>query len=42
MSLTGEEIHDEAFLDNARKVLIKARKEWDRADHSGADRFADS
>ena len=42
MSLIGEEIHDEAFLDNARKVLIKARKEWDRADHSGADRFGDS
>ena len=40
-SLTGEEIDEDAFLENARQVLIKARKEWDRADHSGADRFAD-
>ena len=41
MSLTGEQIPEEKFLDNARKVLIKARKEWDRVDHSGADRFGD-
>ena len=40
-ALNGEPITEEAFLDNARKVLYKARKEWDRADHSGADRFAD-
>lgn len=40
-SLTGEKIDEDAFLENARQVLIKARKEWDRADHSGADRFGD-
>lgn len=40
-SLTGETIDEDAFLENARQVLIKARKEWDRADHSGADRFGD-
>ena len=41
-SLTGEEIDEDTFLENARQVLIKARKEWDRADHSGADRFGDA
>ena len=40
-ALSGEPITEEAFLDNARKVLYKARQEWDRADHSGADRFGD-
>ena len=41
-ALTGEPIMEEAFLDNARKVLIKARREWHRADFSGADRFDDT
>ena len=40
-SLTGEKIDEDAFLENARQVLIKARKEWDRADHNGADRFSE-
>ena len=38
-ALSGEPITEEAFLHNARLVLDKARKEWDRADHSGAERF---
>ena len=41
-ALTGEPIMEEAFLDNARKVLIKARREWNRVDFSGADRFDDT
>ena len=40
-ALSGEPITEEAFLDNARNVLLKARTEWDRVDHSGADRFDD-
>ena len=41
-ALTGEPIMEEAFLNNASQVLIKARREWNRADFSGADRFDDT
>ena len=41
-SLIGEPIMEEAFLDNARKVLIRARREWNQADFSGGTRFDDS
>ena len=41
-ALNGEPIMEEAFLNNARQVLIKARREWNRVDFSGADRFDDT
>ena len=41
-SLTGEPIMEEEFLNNARQVLVKARREWNRVDFSGADRFVDA
>ena len=41
-SLTGEPIREDAFMDNARQVLVRARKEWNRADWSEADRFDDT
>ena len=40
--MTGEPIVEEAFLNNARQVLIKARREWNRLDFSGGDRFDDT
>ena len=38
-ALIGEPIMEDAFLDNAAKVLIKARKEWNRSEFSDGDRF---
>ena len=39
-ALSGEPITESAFLDNARQVLKKARREWNRVDHSGGERYA--
>ena len=38
-ALSGEEFSDDAFLINAKQVLTRARREWNRIDESGADRF---
>ena len=38
-ALSGEPLRDDAILSNAKQVLIRARREWNRLDESGADRF---
>ena len=40
-ALSGEPITDSAFMEKAKQVLLKARREWNRVDHSGAARYSE-
>ena len=39
VSLTGDPLAQEQMLQAARQVLVRARREWNRLDCSGRDRF---